>query len=302
MNDKKSKDRKGLGRGLSALMADVNISAPEVTGDATPRPTSETEVPIELLRANPDQPRRLFSEDDLQSLTASVSEKGILQPLIVRPDPENAGEYQIVAGERRWRAAQRARLHSVPVLIRDLSDTEVLEVAIIENIQRADLNAVEEASGYRQLMDRFGHTQERLAEALGKSRSHIANMMRLLSLPDSVLDYLRDGRLSAGHARALITSENPEEVARKVVAEGLSVRETERLAKGASPSKSASSSAVGKGKPEKDADTRALEADLSATLGMKVAIDHAEGASSGKVTISYKDLDQLDDLCRLLSR
>ncbi|WP_425092372.1 ParB/RepB/Spo0J family partition protein [Tropicimonas sp. S265A] len=301
MNDKKGKDRKGLGRGLSALMADVNISAPDVTGEAPARATAETELPIELLRANPDQPRRQFDETHLESLTASVSEKGILQPLIVRPDPNSAGEYQIVAGERRWRAAQRARLHAVPVLIRELSDTEVLEVAIIENIQRADLNPVEEASGYRQLMDRFGHTQERLAEALGKSRSHIANMMRLLSLPEAALNYLRDGQLTAGHARALITSENPEKLAQKVVAEGLSVRETERLAKGPTPSAGATDTQRSPA-PEKDADTRALEADLSATLGMKVTIDHSKTGPKGKLSIDYKDLDQLDDLCRLLSR
>lgn len=301
MGEKKNKDRKGLGRGLSALMADVNVSAPEVTGEISTQERSDIEVPIELLKANSEQPRRRFEEDDLDSLAASISEKGVLQPLIVRPHPDAAGEYQIVAGERRWRAAQRARLHTVPVLVRDFSDTEVLEVAIIENIQRADLNPIEEASGYRQLMDQFGHTQERLAQSLGKSRSHIANMMRLLSLPDSVLEFLRSGKLSIGHARALITSEKPEELARVVVAKGLSVRETERLAK-SEASDTASIKPKAGAAVEKDADTRALEADLSATLGMKVSIDHTPGTSKGKLTLTYKDFDELDNLCRLLSR
>ncbi|MDJ0857498.1 MAG: ParB/RepB/Spo0J family partition protein [Dinoroseobacter sp.] len=301
MSDKKSKDRKGLGRGLSALMADVDISATDVTGAAQIEVKPATEVPIEMLRANPDQPRRSFGEEDLDNLTASISEKGILQPLIVRPDPEITEGFQIVAGERRWRAAQRARLHTVPVLIRELSDTEVLEVAIIENIQRADLNPVEEASGYKQLMDQFGHTQERLAQALGKSRSHIANMMRLLGLPSSVLAFLQSGELSMGHARALITSENPEDLAKKVVIQGLSVRETERLAKGGAGSQGPTAP-KDTARSEKDADTRALEADLSATLGMKVSIDHSASGTNGKLSIDYKDFDQLDSLCRLLSR
>jgi len=303
MSGKKSKDRKGLGRGLSALMADVNVTTPDVMGEApvTSSAAPDTELPIELLHANPDQPRRDFTEDDLASLTSSISEKGIIQPLIVRPDPKHSGEYQIVAGERRWRAAQRAKLHSVPVLVRELNDTEVLEIAIIENIQRADLNPVEEAAGYRQLMDRFGHTQEQLAQALGKSRSHIANMLRLLSLPGGVVDLLRAGTLSTGHARALITAENPLMLARKVVADGLSVRETERLAK------SGLSKPGGKGGgaptgPEKDADTRALEGDLSATLGMKVTIDHKPGGEKGRLIIDYKDLEELDSLCGRLNR
>lgn len=205
--------------------------------------------------------------------------------------------YQIVAGERRWRAAQMAQLHELPVIIRDLSDTEVLEVAIIENIQRADLNPVEEAAGYQQLMDQFGHTQEQLAEALGKSRSHIANMVRLLGLPRDVLAFVSDGKLSAGHARALITTEDPSALAKRIVAGGLSVRETEKLAKGPKPKNQTKPAA----KSEKDADTRMLEADLSAATGMKVVIDHKPGSESGKVSISYNSLAQLDDLCRVLS-
>ena len=295
MSDKKAKPR-GLGRGLSALMADV-ASAGEPRTDRAPV-SAERVVPIEKLVANPDQPRRRFSKEALEELTASVREKGIIQPLIVRP--KGADIFEIVAGERRWRAAQGAKLHEVPVIIRDFDDTEVLEVAIIENIQRADLNAVEEAAGYRQLMERFGHTQEKLAEALGKSRSHIANLLRLLTLPEPVLEMLREGQLSAGHARALITSEDPLALAREVVRRGLSVRDTEKLAKKpAAPASPASRAASGP--DEKDADTKALEGDLSAALGMPVAIDHGKGGESGQITIRYRNLDDLDNLCRILS-
>ncbi|GHD98242.1 chromosome partitioning protein ParB [Defluviimonas sp. 20V17] len=296
MSDKKP-ERRGLGRGLSALMADVAPAAADsATGEPRPRRPDLT-VPVERIRPNPDQPRRDFDRDALEELAESIRAKGVIQPLIVRPDPGSAGNYEIVAGERRWRAAQIAQLHEVPVLVRDFSDTEVLEVAIIENIQRADLNPVEEAMAYRQLMDRFGHTQEKLAEGLSKSRSHIANIMRLLQLPDGVLTYLREGKLTAGHARALITTGNPEELARKIIAKGLSVREAERLAK-----------APPKGSPrprgataEKDADTRALEQDLSANLGMKVQIDHRSVDGDGTLTLHYRSLEQLDELCRILS-
>lgn len=298
MASKNSKPR-GLGRGLSALMADVTQDVGNQEPDAPRRP--DQKVPIEKLKANPNQPRRTFDESHLNDLAASIKEKGILQPLIVRPI--DGGEYEIVAGERRWRAAQVAQLHDVPVIIRDLDDTEVLEIAIIENIQRADLNAVEEAAGYRQLMDKFGHTQEKLAEALGKSRSHIANLLRLLSLPEDVQDLVVSGALSAGHARALITSDNPSELAKIVVRDGLSVRATEALVKkqnqpeGDAPARS-------KAKPtgEKDADTRALERDLSAILAMKVSINHKAGTEMGQVTLTYENLDQLDDLCAKLSR
>ncbi|MGP1358357.1 ParB/RepB/Spo0J family partition protein [Roseicyclus sp.] len=290
------RDRKGLGRGLSALMADIQPME-TVVADA-PAPRGERLIPVERIAPNPDQPRRAFSEDALSELAASIREKGIIQPLIVRPDPTGGDGYQIVAGERRWRAAQRAQVHEVPVIVRDFDDTEVLEVAIIENIQRADLNPVEEAQGYRQLMDRFGHTQEQLANAMGKSRSHIANLMRLLGLPGDVLDMLRDGRLSAGHARALITTDDPSGLARQAVAKGLSVREVEKLAK--------TGGAGGKGgRPktavEKDADTRALEGDLSAALGMTVSIDHDQARGNGTLSIKYKDLAALDDLIRILN-
>lgn len=291
----KTQTRRGLGRGLSALMADVQPSQEQ--SDATTRRRGDMFVPIEQIDANPDQPRRLFRPEELEELAASIREKGVLQPLIVRNNPRKTDHYEIVAGERRWRAAQMAQLHQLPVLVRDYTDTEVLEIAIIENVQRADLNPVEEATGYRQLMDRFGHTQEKLAEALSKSRSHIANLLRLLQLPDDVLDLVRAGDLSAGHARALITTDNPSELARQVVAKGLSVRETEHLAKGPKPTR-----AKGQGKAvTKDADTIALEQDLSANLKMKVQIDHVTGQDNGRLTISYKSMEELDEICRILS-
>jgi ParB family chromosome partitioning protein len=290
---------RGLGRGLSALMADVAPVADDATPGTQARP--DMMVPIEKVIANPDQPRRRFDQEDLDDLTASVKEKGVIQPLIVRK--RDGDKYEIVAGERRWRASQAAKLHEVPVIVRDYSDLEVLEVAIIENIQRSDLNAVEEAAGYKQLMEKFGHTQEKLAEALGKSRSHIANLMRLLQLPDDVQELVQRRELSAGHARALITSENASDLARKVVKSGMSVRATEALvrkeAAGDKP-KAARKPAVRSS--EKDADTKALEADLSSWLKMQVSIDHKPGTESGSVTISYETLDQLDELCGILSR
>lgn len=299
MSDKRTKTR-GLGRGLSALMADVAPAETSTDNNAAQR-RADMMVPVEKVHPNPDQPRRTFTPEQLDELSASIKEKGIIQPLIVRDRPGHDGEYEIVAGERRWRAAQMAQLHRIPVLVREFDDTEVLEVAIIENIQRADLNAVEEAAGYRQLMEKFGHTQEKLSEVLGKSRSYIANLVRLLTLPQEVQDYVRDGKLSAGHARALITAENPNELARQVIQGNLSVRETERLAKGPKESSKKGTKAAKSPSAQKDADTRALEGDLSANLGMKVQIDHTEGQESGKITINYNNLDQLDEICRLLS-
>jgi ParB family chromosome partitioning protein len=261
--------------------------------------SAEHLIPIEQISPNPDQPRKRFEDGDLADLASSIKEKGVIQPLIVRKSGEQ--RYEIVAGERRWRAAQIAQLHVLPVIVRDFTDAEVLEVAIIENIQRADLNAIEEAAGYRQLMDKFGHTQEKLAEALGKSRSHIANLMRLLNLPDSVVEMVRTGDLSAGHARALIPAQDPVGLAKQIVKGGLSVRATEALVKreaagGETPAKP--KSATG---DDKDADTVALEGDLSATLGMKVVLDHKSGQESGRLTVQYKSLDELDALCRMLS-
>ena len=287
-------ERRGLGRGLSALMADVD-TAP--ANEQQPTRKSEAKIDIARISPNPDQPRRTFTEDALAELTASIREKGIIQPLVLRVNPRDPNGFEIVAGERRWRAAQRAQLHEVPAIVRELDDTEVLELAIIENIQRADLNAVEEAAGYRQLMDRFGHTQEKLAEALGKSRSHIANLLRLLNLPEAVLEMVRGGELSAGHARALITADDPEALARDIVKKGLSVRQAEALAKGPKNAGERPTNVT----QMKDADTRHLERDLSAALAMKVSIDHTSGKESGLITISYKDLTQLDEVCRRLS-
>ncbi|MCF7698659.1 ParB/RepB/Spo0J family partition protein [Loktanella sp. M215] len=287
---------RGLGRGLSALMADVAVDQPDTTTSAPRRP--DLTVPVERIRPNPDQPRRTFDPDALSDLADSIREKGVIQPLIVRIAPENAEIYEIVAGERRWRAAQMAQLHELPVLVRDFNDTEVLEIAIIENIQRADLNPVDEAAGYRQLMDRFGHTQDQLATALGKSRSHIANQMRLLQLPEDVLDWLSEGKLTAGHARTLVGHPDAKTLAQQIIGKQMSVREAERLTKkgpAAGRSQSQSRSRT------KDPDTIMLERELTAALKMGVTIDHAAGQEGGKLTITYKTLAQLDDLMRQLT-
>ena len=291
----KKTERRGLGRGLSALMADVHIDADKAAADRPRRP--DMLVPVEKIVPNPNQPRRDFSPEALQELASSIRQKGIIQPLVVRQLDDD--RFEIVAGERRWRAAQLAQVHEVPVVVREFSDAEVIEVAIIENIQRADLNAIEEALAYRQLMDRFGHTQEKLAEALSKSRSHIANLLRLLNLPDDVQGFVREGKLSAGHARALITSASASELARQVIARNLSVRDTENLVK-APEAKGASKSSGPRPKSDKDADTRALENDLSAHLRMQVTIDHI-GVDGGVLSVRYRTLDELDMLCRALS-
>ncbi len=291
-------ERRGLGRGLSALMADIK-DADVPSGDGKAR-QPDGMLPIEKIIANPNQPRRDFDADALESLAESIRQKGILQPLIVRL-LVGKDQYEIVAGERRWRAAQVAQLHQVPVIIREFDDTEVLEVAIIENIQRADLNAVEEAMGYRQLMDRFGHTQEKLAEALSKSRSHIANALRLLNLPTDVLGLLREGKITAGHARALVSCENASALAKEIVAKGLSVREAERLAQKSSSGTAHKTAGATRPADEKDADTRALESDLSANLRMSVKINHEPGGEAGILSIRYNNLDDLDNLCRVLS-
>lgn len=292
----KKPERRSLGRGLSALMADVTVESDPQTPDRPRRP--DLLVPVEKLVPNPNQPRRDFQPEALQELAASLRAKGVIQPLIARALPD--GRFEIVAGERRWRAAQLAQLHELPVLVREFTDSEVIEVAIIENIQRADLNAIEEALAFRQLMDRFGHTQEKLADALSKSRSHIANLLRLLSLPEEVQAHVREGKLSAGHARALITAPNAAELARQVIARNLSVRETEALAR--DPAKKGTGKTSGpRGKTEKDADTRALENDLSANLAMRVTIDHNGVDEGGTLSIRYRSLDDLDLLCRVLS-
>ena len=284
---------RGLGRGLSSLMSDVG------TMSTSPAQTSaERMLPIAKVYPNPDQPRRTFDPQALDDLTASISEKGIIQPLIVRAKTSAQGTHEIVAGERRWRAAQRAQLHEVPVIIREFDDVEVLEVAIIENIQRSDLNAVDEAAGYKQLMEKFGRTQDEMGKALGKSRSHIANSVRLLTLPKSVQSLLADGKLSAGHARAIVGHPDADALAIQIVKKGLSVRETEKLAKAENAKTIKTTKAQ---QSQKDADTIQIENDLAAQLGMKVNISHAAGKENGQVVLHYKDLEQLDDLLRLLA-
>ena len=288
--------KKGLGRGLSALLGEMPATDNRTAG-AGEQPRGQLTAPVDLVHPNPDQPRKNFEKDELEDLAASIAEKGILQPLIVRPDPNHPGAYQIVAGERRWRAAQIAQLHEVPILVKDLTDSEVMELGLIENVQRADLNAVEEAEGYALLIEKYAHTQEALARIVGKSRSYIANSLRLRSLPGDVLGYVRSGKLSAGHARALITTPNPSALARQAIEKGLSVREVERLTKSASNSKP--------GAPRrsvKDPDTLALEADLRAALGLPVTIAQRRESEAGELKIAYASLDELDGLCQLLSQ
>ncbi|MET3664236.1 ParB family chromosome partitioning protein [Caulobacter sp. 1776] len=288
--------RRGLGRGLSALLGEVETAPAQAPGDNV---GGSRDAPIELLKRNPDQPRRTFREDDLEDLSNSIREKGVLQPILVRPSPDTPGEYQIVAGERRWRAAQRAGLRAVPIMIRELDDLAVLEIGIIENVQRADLNILEEALSYKVLMEKFERTQENIAQTIGKSRSHVANTMRLLALPDEVQSYLVSGELSAGHARAIAASADPAALAKQIIEGGLSVRETEALARKA-PDPRPTKNKGGRPPRVKDTDTQALEADLSSVLGLDVSIDHR--GSTGTLTITYATLEQLDDLCNRLSR
>lgn len=305
MSDDDFKPKKrGLGRGLNALFEDEEGVYPQVSEDGHTPGRKRDVIGIELLTPGASQPRRSFDEASLAELAESIKAHGLLQPILVRRSKQGDDMYEIIAGERRWRASQKAQLHEVPVIILDLSDIETLEIALIENLQREDLNAVDEARGYQRLLEEFGHTQEQLAKALGKSRPHIANMVRLLSLPDEVLDLLRDGRISAGHARALITADDPKGLAREVISKGLNVRQTESLAAG-DVDKSTSSAASSpyfdkKASIPKDSDTLALEKDLSDTLGMKVSIDTRDGVS-GAVRIEFKSLDQLDDIIARLS-
>ena len=287
-----SERHRGLGRGLSALLNEAGADTPDA-----PPPSAPTDTPIELIRRNPEQPRRTFTEAELESLTSSIKERGVLQPILIRPAPDGDG-YQIVAGERRWRAAQRAGLAQIPAVIRELDDRQVLEIAIIENVQRADLNPIEEALGYRSLIERFGRTHEALGEIVGKSRSHVANTLRLLSLPDGVRVHVEEGRISAGHARALLTAENAEALAERIIAEGLSVRQIEALAKG--PAERTARPAGRRETAERNPDIAALERDLSDSLGLKV--DLADKDGRGALTLRYGTLEQLDELCRRLMR
>ncbi len=288
MTDEKPGGRQ-LGRGLSALFGDEKPALAEANSN---RQTMS--VPIEFIRANPNQPRRNFDPEQINSLVASIKERGILQPILVRKDPDNSSRYEIVAGERRWRAAQSAHLHEVPVIIKELNDRDAFEIALIENIQREDLNPLEEAEGYRRLVDEFSHTQEEISRVIGKSRSHVANIMRLLNLPEIVKQMLVTGDLSVGHARTLLNAKNPEALARQIIKQGLNVRQAEKLVnKEKQPDRITVPSAT-----EQDPNTAALETDLSDLLGLKVSIKFR--GTGGELVVHYKTLDQLDDVLRRL--
>jgi len=284
-------DHSRLGRGLAALIGDVGEETPSADNGRKPR-----RAPIENLRANPRNPRRTFTETELEELSSSIRERGIIQPIVVRALRGQNDVYEIIAGERRWRAAQRAGLHDVPVAVVEASDAQALEFAIIENVQREDLNAIEEAGGYLALMDQFNHSQDDVAQIVGKSRSHVANTLRLLKLSDAVKAYVLSGQLSAGHARMLVGQPNAEELAADIVKQGLNVRQVEALARenGKKQTKPAKTPAV------KDADTRALEKRLSDALGLVVSVDHK--GEGGTLHIQYRDLDQLDAVLRKLDR
>jgi len=294
MVERKSKSR-GLGRGLSSLMGDLN-NEPLTSNENSESQTIEKLVPVEKIYPNPNQPRKSFQEEKLIELANSIKTKGIVQPLIVRKKKGTKESFEIVAGERRWRAAQRAQIHELPVIIKEFTDIEVLEIAIIENVQRADLNPIEEALGYKNLMENFDHTQEGLSKEIGKSRSHIANLLRLLNLPLAVQELLISGQLTAGHARALVTCDNPLAIAKQIISLGLSVRDAERLAKNVSEKKVSNKAKT----KEKPADTVLLEADLSAALKMKVSINHEEGKEKGLFSIAYKSLDELDRISEVI--
>jgi ParB family chromosome partitioning protein len=276
---------RGLGRGLSALIGDEAVP---VRGEA---PRKLPTLPIAFLRPNRFQPRKRFAEEDIHDLAESIREKGVLQPILVRPIAGEAQRFEIVAGERRWRAAQIAKLHEVPVVIREMVDGEALELAIVENVQRADLNAIEEAAAYHELMDRFGYTQEKVAQVVGKSRPHVANTLRLLRLPEGVKALVRDGKLTAGHARTLLGVEDPEARAREILASELNVRQSEQRSK--------SKKGGATKRPNIDPDIRDLESSLSNRLGLKVHIAH-KADKGGELRISYKTLEQLDDLIHRL--
>lgn len=285
--------RRRLGRGLAALIGEMDRPAqPEQQAVH-----ADGKVPIEFLSPNPRNPRRQFGDAELTDLAQSIREHGIVQPVVARPSPSQAGQYEIIAGERRWRAAQRAGLAEIPVIVRDVSDRTALELAIIENVQRADLNAVEEALGYQNLIDEHGYTQADLGQVIGKSRSHVANTLRLLKLPDVIRDMLVDGTLSAGHARTLVTAQDPVALAKRIVEGGLSVRQAETLAQAPAGEAVARRPAA---PAEKDADTLALEKLLCDATGMSVTIAHK--GSGGEIRVAYRTLEQLDDLCRRLKQ
>ncbi|WP_293798525.1 ParB/RepB/Spo0J family partition protein [uncultured Bosea sp.] len=285
--------RSRLGRGLAALIGDVGDEI-----GAIERARGQRRVPVEFLRPSARNPRRNFVEEDLEDLTTSIRERGILQPIIVRSIPGMMDAYEIIAGERRWRAAQRAELHDVPVILVEADDREALEIAIVENVQRTDLNAIEEAAGYERLIAEFGYTQNDLARVIGKSRSHVANTLRLSKLPEPVRKLVSEGAVSAGHARALLSVSDPEFMAQKIIDEGLSVRDIERIVQDEARGE-IKSAAPSKPKAVKDPDTRALEKALEEALGLSISIGH-KANGSGEVKIGYKTLEQLDALCHRL--
>ncbi len=298
MADPKPKNSR-LGRGLSALIGEVEGATTYEEDGAPEARTGASTIPVSDIRPNPQQPRRYFAEAELAELAESIRAKGVLQAILVRPDPKSTGKFQIVAGERRWRAARQAGLKEIPATIRQMDELELLEIGIIENVQRADLNPIEEAEAYGALMKRFGRTQEGLAESVGKSRAHIANTLRLLNLSEKAREYLREGRISAGHARAALGAPDPDAVVEMAVARNMSVRDVERLAKSARENGSAERVGERVRQAEKDVDTEALEADLARALGLAVDIRHK--GTSGELRIRYGDLEQLDDLCRRLT-
>lgn len=285
--------RMRLARGLTSLIGEMDGLVE--TGKEAVR--ADGKLPIEFVSPNPRNPRRHFGDAELTDLAQSIREHGVVQPVVVRPSPLQQGRFEIIAGERRWRAAQRAGLAEIPVIVRDVNDRTALELAIIENVQRADLNPVEEALGYQQLIEEYDYSQADLGQVIGKSRSHVANTLRLLKLPDVIRDMLVDGALSAGHARTLVTAADPAGLAKRIVEEGLSVRQAEALAQMPADARRETRRPA---PAEKDADTQALEKLLSDTIGMKVAIAHKE--RGGEVRISYRTLEQLDDLCRRLQQ
>ena len=291
------KPRPSLGRGLNALLGDI-APEPVPTAGGGETPSGIRMLPVGALTPQPGQPRRVFDEAALEELAQSIAARGVLQPILVRPHGRN---YQIVAGERRWRAAQRARLHEVPVIVRELDDADTFEIALLENIQRRDLNAVEEADAYKRLISEFGHTQEALAKLVHKSRSHIANLLRLLDLPEPVLVLLAEGKIDMGHARALIGVPDVERLAADVVARGLSVRDTERLAKAAKSdgSPGGNGGGGGGGSHGRNADIAALERQLTDVIGLGVKITYS--AKGGTLTVTYSTLDQLDMVCQRLT-
>ncbi len=289
--------RSRLGRGLAALIGDVGAEA----GSTVERPRNQRRVPIEFLKPNPRNPRRDFSDTELDELASSIKDHGIIQPIVVRPVADSNDHYEIIAGERRWRAAQRAGLHEVPVVSLDVNDEEAFELTIIENVQRADLNPMEEANGYRMLAEQYKHSQDAIAKIVGKSRSHIANTMRLLQLAPPLQDYVRDGRLSAGHARVLIGQPNALEFAETIVNKGLNVRQVEAWARSASEQKAGPKSRSGSAVTRRDPDAEALAKRLTDALGLTVKIEHrADG--SGALSVRYRDIEQLDEIARRLER